>query len=112
MAPARGAGRRCVQGAASEGRAAGFRRPEGAGRGGARCPRWDAALEALQSVDEGESLVRLVRAEALAATSDPEGAILALRAAHTPLCERATSISKPRYRVSFLQDVPENARIL
>jgi serine/threonine protein kinase/tetratricopeptide (TPR) repeat protein len=69
-------------------------------------------LEALGTIEEGEPLVRLVYARALEATGDAEGAIAALRAAHTRLNERAARISRPEYRVSFLQNVAENAQTI
>ena len=69
-------------------------------------------LDALGTVEEGQSLVRLVHARALEATGDAEGAVAALRAAHTRLNERAARISKPEYRVSFLQNVAENAQTI
>jgi tetratricopeptide (TPR) repeat protein len=67
-------------------------------------------LEALPTVEEGESLVRLVHAKALAATGDAAGAALALRAAHARLLERAEGISSPEGREAFLGRVTENAR--
>jgi tetratricopeptide (TPR) repeat protein len=69
-------------------------------------------LDAVGSIEEGESLVRLAYAEALAATGDREGAHRALEAARARLLERASRISDPEQRRSFLQNVPENARTL
>ena len=78
----------------------------------------DAATEALQllesigGVDEGESLIRLVYAEALRACGQPRKAKRAIAAAHTRLLDRAKRISRPAWRQSFLHRVPENARTL
>ncbi|MBK8253222.1 MAG: protein kinase [Polyangiaceae bacterium] len=69
-------------------------------------------LDALGTIEEGESLVRLVYVKGLEATGDAEGAIAALRAAYTRLNERAASISKSRHRTSFLQNVAENAQTI
>ena len=71
-----------------------------------------AELEALGTLEEGESLVRLAYAEALAAAGDAAGAACALAAARESLLARAAKISDPRRREQFLAGVPENARIL
>lgn len=69
-------------------------------------------FDALGTIEEGESLVRLVYVKGLEATGDAEGAIAALRTAHTRLNERAARISKAEHRVSFLQKVAENAQTI
>jgi len=69
-------------------------------------------LEALGTIEEGESLVRLMYVKGLESTGDTEGAIAALRAAHTRLNERAARISTAEHRVSFLQNVTENAQTI
>jgi tetratricopeptide (TPR) repeat protein len=69
-------------------------------------------LESLGSVEEGESLVRLVRAETLIAAGDPVGAGEAVRKAQARLVERAQRISDARWRASFLENVPENAKTM
>jgi tetratricopeptide (TPR) repeat protein len=69
-------------------------------------------LESLGGLEEGESLVRLVHAEALYATGDREGARIALEAAAQRLTERASKLRDPELRRSFLERVPENARTM
>jgi eukaryotic-like serine/threonine-protein kinase len=69
-------------------------------------------LEKLGGIDEGESLVRLVHAQALAATGDLDGARVAIRAARDRLLARAAKITDERLRAGFLESVPENARTL
>ena len=69
-------------------------------------------LEEIGGTDEGESEVRLVYAEALWAAREPAAARAALEAAQRRLHERAGKIAEPRWRASFLESVPENARTL
>jgi tetratricopeptide (TPR) repeat protein len=69
-------------------------------------------LEALSSIDEGESLVRLVHAEALAASGDRAGARAAIAKARRRLLEKAARVADPRWRELLLHGVPENARTL
>jgi hypothetical protein len=69
-------------------------------------------LEALGGVEEGESLVRLVFAEAKQATGDAEGARAAIAAARERLLARARRVDDPAFRQSFLRDVAENAHTL
>jgi tetratricopeptide (TPR) repeat protein len=72
-----------------------------------------AVLEASGgALEEGESLVRLVHAEALAAAGRRAEALAALAAAKARLLERADAIRDPAWRESFLANVPENARTL
>jgi tetratricopeptide (TPR) repeat protein len=73
------------------------------------------AMEILASegeIEEGESLLRLVHAEALQATGDAGQAAAALAEARDGLLVRAGKIADAELRRSFLERVPENARIL
>jgi tetratricopeptide (TPR) repeat protein len=69
-------------------------------------------LESQGGMEEGESTVRLVYAEALHATGDVGGARAAIAAARERLLERAAKISDPERRQGFLERVPDNARTL
>jgi serine/threonine protein kinase/tetratricopeptide (TPR) repeat protein len=69
-------------------------------------------LDSMGGIEEGESLVRLVVAEAKHAVGDVEGAASAIGAARDRLHARAASIGDPAFRQSFLRDVAENARTL
>ncbi|HUJ28917.1 MAG TPA: AAA family ATPase, partial [Myxococcales bacterium] len=69
-------------------------------------------LGVMGGMDEGESLVRLVHAEALHATGAFAEAREALQQARARLRERASSITDARWRESFLTQVAENARTL
>jgi tetratricopeptide (TPR) repeat protein len=60
----------------------------------------------------GEATVRLVRAEALHAASDAEGAREAIGVARERLLANAGKIRSPELRRSFLERVPTNARTL
>jgi tetratricopeptide (TPR) repeat protein len=74
--------------------------------------RAHATLEELGALEEGEILLRLVYAEALAA----EGQIEAMRPILRVACERLLSLASrmadPDLRDRFLRNVPENARTL
>lgn len=73
-----------------------------------------AAIEVLASVEhlqEGESLIRVTWAEALAAVGRTEEANAAILAAKRSLDERAQRIDDPQLRESFSTRLPENARI-
>jgi tetratricopeptide (TPR) repeat protein len=74
--------------------------------------RAHALLEQLGSIDAGESLVRLVRAETLAAAGREDAARDAVASARDRLMARADRIGDPEVRRSFLDEVPENARTL
>jgi tetratricopeptide (TPR) repeat protein len=63
-------------------------------------------------VEEGESFVRLVHAEVLEGTRDRAGARVAIAEARKRLRARAELIDIPKWRRSFLDRVPENARTL
>ncbi|WP_437872878.1 serine/threonine-protein kinase [Sorangium sp. So ce363] len=69
-------------------------------------------LAALGSLEEGESLVRLAYAEALAASGAHGEAAAVLSEARELLLARARRIADPRRRERFLTAVPENARIV
>ena len=65
-------------------------------------------LESLKSVDDGEALVRLAHVRALAAMGRGPEARIQLERAHLRLDQRAARISDPRWRRTFLEEVPEN----
>jgi hypothetical protein len=62
-------------------------------------------------MEEGESLVRLVFAEALHAAGELERAKQAITAARESVMRRADGLSA-EHRESFLHAIAENARIL
>ncbi|WP_437280641.1 protein kinase [Sorangium sp. So ce375] len=59
-------------------------------------------LESLGAVEEGESLIRLVRAEALFASGRQAEALAAIARARHSVLSRAGQISNPHYRDQFL----------
>jgi tetratricopeptide (TPR) repeat protein len=69
-------------------------------------------LESLGGIEEGESRVRLVHAEALEASGDYAGFITAIEVAQDRLYARAARISDVALRERFLDGVPDNARTL
>lgn len=69
-------------------------------------------LEALGGIDDGEAIIRLTLAEALAVAGDRTAAALAIGRARDRLLHRADAISDPALRASFIGRVPENARTL
>jgi tetratricopeptide (TPR) repeat protein len=69
-------------------------------------------LETLGTIEEGEALVRLVYAEALAANGKQPEFIAAVSAARDRLLTRAAKISDPVWRERFLTSVPDNAQTL
>jgi hypothetical protein len=69
-------------------------------------------LRSLAALEEGETLVRLTFAEALAATGDPTGARAIIVEAHHALRVRADNIADEALRRTFLENVDENARTL
>lgn len=71
-----------------------------------------AMLDALGGVDEGESYIRLVFAEALEASGEHEAARDAIATARVRILERRAMIQDPMQRESFVMLVKENARIL
>jgi eukaryotic-like serine/threonine-protein kinase len=71
-----------------------------------------AMLVSLGGIEEGESLIRLMYAEALDAALERDAARAALTEARDRLLARAARIADPELRQSFLERVPENARTL
>ena len=71
-----------------------------------------STLEALGMIEEGESLVRLVYAEALAAVGRAREFAVAISDAAAHLLARAEKISDPAWRERYLTAVPDNARTL
>ncbi|WP_437954603.1 protein kinase [Sorangium sp. So ce119] len=69
-------------------------------------------LESFGTLEEGESLVRLTFAEALAAGGRQGEAAAAIASAKAALLARADKLSDPAWRERFLRDVPDNARTL
>ena len=69
-------------------------------------------LESLGTIEEGEALIRLVYAEALAASGNEREYGVAIAAARDHLVARAARISDPGWRERFLSAVPDNARTL
>jgi hypothetical protein len=69
-------------------------------------------LQTLGGMDEGEALVRLVHARALALDDKLEEARAAIGAARDRLLSRAAKIGEPKWRQSFLERVAENALTL
>jgi len=85
--------------------------------GGKREPALELAREAaaspaLSELSEGEALVRLTLAEALAAAGLDDEARAARTEARERLLARAAKISDPDLRARFLDVVPENAATL
>ena len=70
-----------------------------------------ASLEA-HGAEEGEAFVRLVDAELALAHGDTATAFAGMHGARARLLERASRISSPEARESFLTRVPEHARTL
>lgn len=68
-------------------------------------------LESLGQLQEGESLIRLTWAEALIAAGRTDEVPAAVTTAHGRLHARALNIEDEALRASFLERVPENARI-
>ncbi|WP_437964134.1 protein kinase [Sorangium sp. So ce260] len=71
-----------------------------------------AQLAEFGTLEEGESLVRLTYAEALAASGRHAEATAAIASARAALLARAEKLSDPTWRERFLRDVPDNARTL
>jgi eukaryotic-like serine/threonine-protein kinase len=71
-----------------------------------------ATLTALGALEEGETLVRLVYAEALARAGAKDELRAVIFDARERLLARAAKISDPSWRERFLQGVPDNARTL
>ncbi|WP_437720726.1 protein kinase domain-containing protein [Sorangium sp. So ce861] len=71
-----------------------------------------AQLSEFGTLEEGEPLVRLTYAEALAASGRHAEASAAIASARAALLARADKLSDPTWRERFLRDVPDNARTL
>jgi serine/threonine protein kinase/tetratricopeptide (TPR) repeat protein len=69
-------------------------------------------LESLRNIESGESLVRLVMAEALHATGATEDARSIINQACDVLRARASTISRADWRRSFLENIPDHVRML
>ncbi|HMJ13692.1 MAG TPA: tetratricopeptide repeat protein, partial [Polyangiaceae bacterium] len=69
-------------------------------------------LDVPDMIEDGDSFVRLIYAEALFAAGQDARASAALSDAHQHLMQRAAHIDDPELRQSFLTRVPENARTL
>ncbi|WP_437574003.1 protein kinase domain-containing protein [Sorangium sp. So ce887] len=69
-------------------------------------------LAELGTLEEGEPLVRLTYAEALAASGRHAEAMAAIASARTALLARAEKLIDPTWRERFLRGVPDNARTL
>jgi tetratricopeptide (TPR) repeat protein len=71
-----------------------------------------ASLLSGTATPEGEAFVRLVHAETLAASGNTIAARSALASAAERVHERAARLSDEMLRASFLQSIPEHARIV
>ena len=71
-----------------------------------------ALMSSLGGVEEGEASLRLVHAEALAASGDSTGAHAAISQARDRLLRRASEIRDTAHRRTFLDTISENARTL
>ena len=69
-------------------------------------------LEELGGIEDGDAVVRLVRAEVLHAAGDTSEARLVLESAERRLRQRAAAITDPELAESFLENVAENAATL
>ncbi|MDC3961560.1 serine/threonine-protein kinase [Polyangium jinanense] len=69
-------------------------------------------LESLGTIEEGEAMVRLVHAEALAAHGDAEGFARAITSARDLLLAKASKIRDSAVRERFLTVIPDHARTL
>ncbi len=69
-------------------------------------------LDDLGGIEEGEASVRLSHAEALHASGEIDEARSAITLAAARVDERARKIRDPRWRKSYLEVIPDNARTL
>jgi serine/threonine protein kinase/tetratricopeptide (TPR) repeat protein len=69
-------------------------------------------LEQQSGVEEGESWIRFVNALAIAQSGNPGAAARLILDAKVRLLERANRITDPRWRESFLRNIPEHAQTL
>jgi eukaryotic-like serine/threonine-protein kinase len=71
-----------------------------------------SALLASLDMEESQPFVRIVLAEALAASGDAREAAAAVAAARDSLLTEASKLRDPARRERFLRDIPEHARTL
>ncbi|MDI3281804.1 serine/threonine-protein kinase [Polyangium sp. 15x6] len=69
-------------------------------------------LSRLEGIEEGESLIQWTYALALRVNGAEEEALCRITEARRRLLKRADRISDPRWRQSFLEQVPDNARVM
>jgi tetratricopeptide (TPR) repeat protein len=69
-------------------------------------------LASMGEIEEGSAFIHLAHAEALLASGDTAAARLAAAAGRTKLLAQAEKIADAALRRSFLERVPENARLL
>jgi tetratricopeptide (TPR) repeat protein len=69
-------------------------------------------LDAMEGTGEGEAYVRLTYGSVLASAGRRQESEDAMNFAQQRLISRAASISDPRWRMSFLENVPEHAATL
>ncbi|MEM9489919.1 MAG: AAA family ATPase, partial [Myxococcota bacterium] len=69
-------------------------------------------LDSLHSIEGDETIIRLIYSETLAATGQLSSASAVIASAHEQLLSQAKRIDRSDWRRSFLEDVPEHARIL
>ncbi|TKC99550.1 protein kinase domain-containing protein [Polyangium fumosum] len=69
-------------------------------------------LGRLEGIEEGESLIQWTYALALRVNGAEEEALRRITEARRRLLKRADRISDPRWRQSFLEQVPDNARVM
>ncbi|MDI1479534.1 serine/threonine-protein kinase [Polyangium sp. y55x31] len=69
-------------------------------------------LSRLEGIEEGESLIQWTYALALRVNGAEEEALCRIAEARRRLLKRADRISDPRWRQSFLEQVPDNARVM
>ncbi|MRG93812.1 serine/threonine-protein kinase [Polyangium spumosum] len=69
-------------------------------------------LDRLEGIEEGESLIQWTYALALRVNGAEEEALRRITEARRRLQKRADRISDPRWRQSFLEQVPDNARVM
>ncbi len=69
-------------------------------------------LDRLEGIEEGESLIQWTYALALRVNGAEDEALRCIADARRKLLQRADRISDPRWRQSFLEQVPDNARVM
>ncbi|HVK69208.1 MAG TPA: protein kinase [Polyangium sp.] len=69
-------------------------------------------LGRLEGIEEGESLIQWTYALALRVNGAEEEALRRITEARRRLLKRADRISDPRWRQNFLEQVPDNARVM